>query len=100
MANRNPSPKPRKPRRVCRVAGCGAEFDTLADFGVHVSTEHDLRRGGADSTPLRAVSCWRCAREIDVNVTRTCECGFTLPDDRPAPAFGPLAAVNAANARR
>ena len=89
-----------RPTRTCRVAGCGATFSNITDYGIHVTTEHDLRPGGADSVPLRPVSCWRCARDIDVNTTRTCECGWTLPEPTDDPAAGPVIAANAANARR
>jgi hypothetical protein len=58
-------------RRTCPRDGL--EFDSLPDYMVHLTLDHD---GAA----RRAVTCRACAKDIDVNVTRTCECGYTLPD--------------------
>lgn len=62
-------------KRVCPRDGHVSQ--TLTEHLIHITTEHDH-----STKRLRLVSCHRCAGEIDVNVTRTCECGFTLPDDR------------------
>jgi len=59
--------------RTCR---CGAHFTKLSDKLVHITTECELR----GQPRLRNVSCHRCATEIDINTTRTCKCGFTLPE--------------------
>lgn len=64
-------------RRLARTCDrCGATFNNLSDKLIHVSIECPKR----GQPRLRAVSCHRCARDIDVNITRTCECGFTLPE--------------------
>jgi hypothetical protein len=55
---------------------CGKTFDRLTDKLIHITVECPHR----GEKRLRAVSCWACAKEIDINVTRTCECGFTLPE--------------------
>lgn len=48
----------------------------LTDHLVHASTAHvdEPRR-------LRTASCHRCGNDIDINLTRTCVCGFTLPEN-------------------
>ena len=60
-------------KRVC--SRDGHVSDTLTEHLIHITEEHDhtVRR-------LRMTSCHRCAEEIDVNVTYTCVCGFTLPE--------------------
>ena len=63
--------------RTCNI--CRATFTNLTDYGVHVTTAHDLGRGRS-RTALRPVSCWRCAAEIDMNHTTRCACGFDLAE--------------------
>lgn len=64
--------------RTCRL--CEAEFESILDYSLHTSRDHDLGRGRSERLPLRTVSCWACAKQIDVNVTKSCECGFSLEE--------------------
>jgi hypothetical protein len=60
--------------RVCPRDG--REFETLTDLITHQTLDHDHSKKW-----LRTVSCRRCAKDIDVNITFTCECGWTLPQE-------------------
>ena len=64
--------------RTCAV--CESTFRNLTDYSVHVATAHDLGVGRTERVPLRSVSCWRCASQINVNKTTQCSCGFDLAD--------------------
>lgn len=76
--------------RTCAV--CDASFRSLTDYSVHVAIAHDLGIGRTERVPLRAVSCWRCASPIDVNVTSKCSCGFDLATE---PTFAERLATKA-----
>ena len=67
----------KKTLKECRI--CGASFQSNTDFGVHIAKKHDVRIGGNDKLPLRDVSCWRCAGDININETSVCSCGFVFP---------------------
>jgi hypothetical protein len=82
--------------RECAV--CGATFTNLTDYGVHVALGHDLGIGRSERTPKRPVSCWRCASDININVTTRCTCGFDLAEqptvNLPASAAPAIVPVN------
>lgn len=63
---------------TCRI--CSAEFTDRTAWAIHATGSHDIRRNkGNEKLPLRTVSCWRCAEQIDVNHTNICNCGFVYP---------------------
>lgn len=61
----------------CRL--CGHQSLSNSDHASHITGSHDLGINGKDRLPPRPISCWRCARDVEIGHTNVCSCGFQFP---------------------